>query len=341
MLLVSPPNLRFGRVSIDLLPKSKICLLGSGKFCTFKSLRFLAWSLAVIQERLKKEIKIKCEDGFLLAGTLHKPAELKGAIMIAPATGIKRQFYNSFANFLMKNGFGVIIFDNRGIGESKKGSINEVNASLVNWGKLDMTAVLKSLKREFLNTTYHLIGHSAGGQLIGLMENANELQSVFNYGSSSGSIKHTDYPFKLKSMFFLNCFIPISNLFFGQTKSQWLGMGEPLPKLVASQWRKWCNGNGYVEVEFGKSIRNHLYNKLTFPSLWIHSNDDDIANIENVKDMIRVYSLSQSRIITLNPEDFGYQEIGHMKFFSSKRMKLWDYTLEWLNENITTANTNT
>ena len=287
---------------------------------------------------MKKEIKIVCEDGFPLAGTLYKTEQLRGAIMIAPATGIKKQFYHSFASFLAKNGYGVITFDNRGIGESKNGSINGVNASLVNWGKLDMTAVFKTLKSQFRNTTYHLIGHSAGGQLIGLMENAGELQSVFNYGSSSGSLKFTNYPFKIKAMFFFNCFIPISNLFFGRTNSHWFGMGEPLPKLVSSQWRRWCNGNGYVEEEFGKSIQSHLYNHLILPSLWVRSNDDEMATIGNVKDMIRVYSLSQARIITINPEDFGYREIGHMKFFSSKKMKLWDFALKWLNENITTAN---
>lgn len=99
---------------------------------------------------MKKEIKIRCEDNFLLSGTLYHPEELKGAVMIAPATGIKKHFYNSFAQYLSENGFGVITFDNRGIGGSKNGSINDVNASLINWGTLDMTAVLTALKNEFL-----------------------------------------------------------------------------------------------------------------------------------------------------------------------------------------------
>lgn len=283
---------------------------------------------------MSEEIIIICEDRISLTGTLYRPKYLKGAIMIAPATGIKRRFYHSFANFLAQNGYGVITFDNRGIGDSRKGSINGVHASLVNWGKLDMTAVLENLKQQFQNTSYHLIGHSAGGQLVGLMKNSNELRSMFNYGSSSGSLKNIKYPFKLTSLFFINFFIPISNFIFGQTNSHWLKMGEPLPRLVASQWRKWCNGKGYVENDFGKSILNHNYNKLTLPSLWTHAIDDDIANIENVKDMVRVYPQSNSKIITLNPEEFGYNEIGHMMFFSSKKKELWKLSLEWLNENL-------
>lgn len=222
---------------------------------------------------------------------------------MAPATGIKREFYNSFATFLSTHGYAVLTFDNRGIGDSQGSSMNGVDASLVNWGKLDMTAVLQKLKSIFPNVDYHLIGHSAGGQLVGLMKNGKELRSMFTYGSSSGSLYYTPFPFKLKSSFYLNCFIPISNFLFGHTKSQWVGMGEPLPKLVAQDWRRWCNNKGYLEVDLGSRIKDHLYDQLTLPSLWVHAKDDSIANAETVKDMIRIYSKITSKTITLDPDD--------------------------------------
>ncbi len=278
----------------------------------------------------KQDIKIECKDGFELAGTLYSPTSLKGAIMIAPATGIKRRFYNSFANYLKENGYGVICYDNRGIGDSKKGSINEVNASLINWGRLDMPAVLEKLKTIFPNQSYHLIGHSAGGQLLGLMDNATEIKSLFNFAASSGSLQNMTYPFKFNAFFYLNIFIPISNLLFGQTNSQWVGMGEPLPKLVAQQWQKWCNGKGYVATDFGKEIKQHLYDDLNFPSLWLYATDDGIAKHENVKDMARIYSKSKVEIVALKPKELGYQQLGHMGFFSSKNKELWKHAIDWL-----------
>jgi len=281
----------------------------------------------------KIDIKIHCEDKFELSGTFYKPLIVKAAILIAPATGIKKQFYSSFASFLSENGFAVLTFDNRGIGGSQGMSINEADASLVNWGKLDMTAALDKLISIAPNVDYHLIGHSAGGQLVGLMKNAERLKSLFNFGSSSGSLQNSKYPFKLKASFFLNFFIPLSNFFFGHTKSQWIGMGEPLPKLVASEWSKWCNGKGYVKVDLDKKITTHFYKEIALNSLWVHASDDEIANFENVKDMIRVYENIKSKILTLNPKDYGYNEIGHMKFFSSKKSELWKITLSWLNSN--------
>lgn len=252
--------------------------------------------------------------------------------MIAPATGIKRQFYNSFATFLSENGYAVITFDNRGIGESIGKSINAPNASLTNWGKLDMTAVLEQLKTTFPNVNYHLIGHSAGGQLIGLMKNAKDLTSIFNFGSSSGSLHYSKYPFKLKSAFWMNCYIPMSNFIFGHTKSQWVGMGEPLPKEVASQWSLWCNGKGYVAVDLDEKIKEHCYNELAFKSLWLHAEDDDIANHKSVKDMIRVFPNIQYEVITLKPKKLGFKDIGHMSFFRTKKKVLWNFAIDWFNK---------
>lgn len=280
------------------------------------------------------EIQITCADGFELAGALYQPDSVKGAVMIAPATGIKRIFYQSLASFLAENGYGVICFDNRGIGNSKKGSINKVNASLVSWGTLDMPAVLETLKGAFPDVTCHLIGHSAGGQLAGLMHNATELRSMCNLASSSGSLANMPWIFKLKAHWFMNVFIPANNVFFGHANTQWVGMGERLPKLVAEQWRKWCNGKGYVEMDFGKAIQKHWYNDLTFPTQWVHATDDPIANYKNVQDMIRVYTKIKADIITLDPDKEGLKDIGHMKFFSSKNKALWNYVLNWLDSNL-------
>lgn len=278
------------------------------------------------------EIKIPCADGFELTGTLYEPEQVKAVVMIGPATGIKRRFYNSFAAHLAENGYVVITFDNRGIGDSIKGNINEIGASLINWGSLDMTAVLKKLKETFPNQKYHLVGHSAGGQLVGLMKNAEELTSLFNFACSSGSTRNLHYPFKFMAHFFMDFFIPLSNLLFGKANVHWVGMGEPLPKLVATQWSKWCGETGYVATDFGKAIKQHKYDDITFPSLWVHATDDDIANLKNVKDMIRIFTKMKAKIITLDPKETGHKEIGHMKIFSRKNKDLWQIALDWLNK---------
>jgi predicted alpha/beta hydrolase len=277
------------------------------------------------------ESRVICADNVTLKATIYRPFhDIKGAILIGPATGIKRQFYAHFSKFLAENGYGVITFDNRGIGESLNGHINECDASLQCWGEKDMPAVFEELKRTFPQVKYHLFGHSAGGQLVGLMHNAMELTSIFNVACSSGQLKNMKKMSIIKAHFFMNMFIPLSNLFFGHTKSQWFGMGEQLPKPAAAQWRSWCNGEGYVKVAFGKTIHTHLYNELSIPSLWINAVDDEIAIDENVSDMISVFSKLETETLTLSAEDYGLKEIGHMKFFSRRSKVLWKHALDWL-----------
>ena len=270
-----------------------------------------------------------------LAATVYRPKdEMKTAVMIAPATGIKRQFYHNFATYLAASGFGVLTFDNEGIGESLNSDLSKCDASLISWGRHDMPAVLDALQDEFPDATYHLIGHSAGGQLIGLMPNYQAIASVFNVACSSGQIKNMDMPYKLKAIGFMNAFIPLTNLTFGYTPADKIGMGEPLPRSVARQWREWCNGAGYIETAFGKSIHTHFYDEIDMPALWLGFSDDEIANSKNIDDMIRVFSKMPVEKRFFEPEEFGLNSIGHMRYFSSKTNakapQLWQMAVDWL-----------
>ena len=272
-----------------------------------------------------------------LAATVYRPKEgTTTAIMIAPATGIKRHFYHSFALYLAESGFGVLTFDNEGIGESLSTNLPKCDASLISWGRHDMPAVLDALQDEFPEASYHLIGHSAGGQLIGLMPNYQAITSVFNVACSSGRIKNMGMPYKLKAMGFMDAFIPFTNLTLGYTPSDKIGMGEPLPRGVARQWREWCNGAGYIKTAFGKSIHTHFYDALSMPALWLGFSDDDIANSENMDDMIRVFTNMPVEKRFLNPENFGLNQIGHMRYFSSKTNakapELWQMAVDWFSK---------
>ena len=263
----------------------------------------------------------------------HSP---KAAIMIAPATGIKRQFYHNFASYLAEQGFGVISFDNEGISESLTCPIAKCDASLISWGRHDLPAVLDALQAEFPDSSYHLIGHSAGGQLIGLMANHADLSSVVNVACSSGRIKNMDMPYKAKAMAFMDAFIPASNLALGYTPADKIGMGEPLPRGVSRQWRQWCNGAGYIKTAFGDTVHTHFYDDISLPALWLNFTDDDIANSQNVDDMLRVFPKMHAEKRMMTPSEFGLDEIGHMKYFSSKTHvkapQLWQLAVDWINE---------
>jgi len=141
-------------------------------------------------------------------------------------------------------------------------------------------------------------------------------------------------PYKLKAMGFMDAFIPMTNLTLGYTPSDKIGMGEPLPRGVARQWREWCNGAGYIKTAFGNSIHTHFYDELDMPALWLGFSDDDIANSKNIDDMTRVFTAMPVEKRFLDPKDFGVDSIGHMRYFSSKTYakapELWQMAVDWL-----------
>ncbi|WP_250163203.1 alpha/beta fold hydrolase [Psychrobacter sp. WY6] len=211
-------------------------------------------------------LSIMTERNQALAATVYRPKnKVKKAVMLAPATGIKRQFYHNFATHLAENGFGVLTFDNEGIGESLSSALAKCDASLISWGRHDMPAALDALQDEFSDATYHLIGHSAGGQLIGLMPNYSALASVFNVACSSGRIKNMSMPYKLKAMGFMDAFIPLANLTLGYT---------PSDKLVwANRYHGACLGsgaNGVMAQAISKQPLAKVYKRTFMMTLLCH-----------------------------------------------------------------------
>lgn len=290
-----------------------------------------------MSDMTKESIQITCKDGYLLAGNLYVPTgAVKAGVMISPATGIKKEFYHAFATHLAEQGYGAISFDNRGIGESLQGKLKDSPATIRDWGYLDMPAALRALQERFVGVSYHLVGHSAGGQLQGLMDNYADIASIFNVACSSGQLDNMRPAYRRKAKFFMNVFAPLNNLIFGYTNTQWIGMGEPLPSGVSKDWCDWCNGAGYVKTAFGSTVTEHWYDQISCPSMWINSTDDDIANNANVDDMTRVFTKMtvedkiERRILV--PAQEGYSDIGHMKFFSRKRSQLWALAIKWLAE---------
>lgn len=275
----------------------------------------------------------ECRDGTVITASCYTPvSRVQAAIMIAPATGIRRRFYHHFAAYLADQGYAVITFDNRGIGDSLQGPVSSSQADLVQWGQQDMSAVLEQLQQRFPDTSYHLIGHSAGGQLFGLMDNAQQLTSIFNVACSSGQLSNMKPLFQLQAHLFMNLFIPLCNRLLGHSPAHWLGMGAALPRGVARQWQRWCNGSGYVATAFDQEIGQHYYYQLNQPALWLNADDDSIANDANVADMQRVFEQLKSETLTLHPQQYGLKQIGHMGYFSRKCQALWPLATDWLDK---------
>src|SRR5689334_7916530 len=135
------------------------------------------------------ELKLPATDGFELAATLYRAANLPAnppAVLINSATGVKRGYYDKYARYLAENGFVTLAFDYRGIGGSRPKSLRGFSASMADWGEKDSAGGIEWLRKEVRPRRLLLVGHSVGGQLFGLTPNNSRVDAMLAVGAQSG-----------------------------------------------------------------------------------------------------------------------------------------------------------
>ncbi|WP_202739911.1 alpha/beta fold hydrolase [Acinetobacter sp. 'aerobic (ED)'] len=268
---------------------------------------------------------ISCKDGYQLAAQFYPVLNSSKSypILICPATGITKNFYHAFAQWLNQQGYPVLSFDFRGIGESLHGALKDSTASINDWGIYDIPAAIEALLNRTQAEKVIIVGHSAGGQLLGIASNYHKVAKVLAIAGSTGHVKGLKGKTKVLAPLMFNVIFPVSSFVKGYGATQFIGMGENLPKNVAKQWAEFCSKPGYVMNAIGKTIFEDYHQQIQCPITSFWATDDEIATHSNVKDLLRLYPNAQTKLIELNPQQLGYKRIGHMLMFKKSHQKIW------------------
>ncbi len=160
---------------------------------------YLEQALVPDEERAsaRRDVRFAAADGFELAATLFAPRMPRQAkpraVIINSAMGVPRRYYAPFARFLAASGFHVLTYDYRGIGDSRVDRTNEASRSslrsrlrLRDWGEKDLVAALDWVERELGVASPLVVGHSVGGQIVGLAPNNARVRKLLLVGAQSG-----------------------------------------------------------------------------------------------------------------------------------------------------------
>lgn len=274
---------------------------------------------------MQQNILIEARDGFKLSATIRRPlTEIKGVIQMNCGTGIPQKVYSNLAIYLTQYGYVTVTYDYRGIGNSKPKNLKGFEAKIEDWGILDMTSIFDWIISEFPNEKKIIIGHSMGGQLVGLMDNYQKIDKLVLIASSTGYWKDMSSPYKwlMPPLWFL--FIPLTTFIYGYANAKKIRQGENLPKGVAIQWRNWCINPNYFDDHFQKSNTSLFFDKLRIPLKSIQIKDDPIANEITSDKILKYYKIANIEIEKISPEQLGVKKIGHTGFFSRQfKDTLW------------------
>ena len=271
---------------------------------------------------------IRARDGFALSGTYfpHAGAELGAVVLISSAMGVRQRYYARFAAYLAGRGLPTVTYDSRGIGGSRPASLRGFAARMEDWGALDLAGALDTVRERFPGRRVLLVGHSAGGQLLGLADNARAVTALLTVASGSGYYRL--FPQRLRMAFNWRVLAPLLVKAFGKLPG-WAGTAEDLPAGVAEQWARWCLSPHYLLSEGGEA-RREAYASLYLPLRAYSFTDDAFASPEAVRALLAVYADALVDHRLLSPEELG-QPIGHFGFFrESFRESLWADAADWL-----------
>lgn len=310
-----------------------------------------------------KQVQFYTEDGYGLQGRYYVPVEpAKAKILIACATGVPQAFYRRFAEYMCTQGFALLSFDYRGIASSAPKHLKHMQMSYLDWGRYDLTAAIHHLKHihphaQSLPSAHasslsqansdiqpqspsmtqpdhsalpiFMIGHSYGGQSLGLSAAHADVDALFCFGTGAGWAGYMPAKERFKVQVVWNIVFPPLVAVSGYLPWSKFKMGADLPKGVYQEWRRWCKSPLYffADPEIGAALAEQ-YAQVTTPIYAFSALDDDWALANSRQAFIQHYRNAAIEYIDLNPQDYQMQQIGHMGYFRADAQPIWDMLVQ-------------
>ncbi|MDM7862103.1 alpha/beta fold hydrolase [Alteromonas sp. ASW11-36] len=268
-------------------------------------------------------------DGYTIQGRVFSASQPRGVIVVASATGVPQGFYRKFAEHAVIQGYHVITFDYRGIGESAPRTLRGFNMDYRDWARQDLSAVVEFAAAIDLPT--FIVGHSYGGHALGLLSNHERISAAYFFGTGAGWHGWMPAMEKWRVKLMWNVIAPVITRWKGFLGWSVLGMGEDLPLGVYRQWKRWCRFPYYFFNDPKHPEMEALFAAVKTPIKAVTAADDKWAMPASRDAFVRYYRNSPLERVTVSAESIGVREIGHMGYFRSNASALWPDIFEYFN----------
>ena len=283
-------------------------------------------------------ISFEAADGFELAACVYTPLAKTAnnkVLLIGSAFGVPYQYYKHFAGYMAEQGITVVSFDYRGISHSQQGNMPTEEILMQHWGELDLEAAIQFIKRTYSPEQLFYMGHSAGGQIIGLAPSSLEFDKVIIAASGVGSWRLWPglQKYGLAAIWYLVFPVVMSVQFGDFFKSRFLGP-TPVPKNAVKQWLRWARSREYLFTpEHG--IDTQGYHNIDTDILALTISDDWYAPSQARDGLLKHYPKCKQTILNITPASIGVKKIGHFGLFKKKQeieQGIWQPIVNFLNQ---------
>ncbi|MGB9369451.1 MAG: alpha/beta fold hydrolase [Xanthobacteraceae bacterium] len=279
---------------------------------------------------LAQDTSIAARDGYQLAATVFSPvAAPVRAVLINSATAVPRKIYRGLATYLAEQGCTVLTYDYRGIGGSRPASLRGFQVRMRDWAALDVAGAIDHMRAVWPRLPLAVVGHSFGGQAVGLAPNNSEISRALFVAAQAGywRLFHSPEKYRVYAMLrFIGS--PIART-LGYVPGK-LGIGEDLPRDVFLEWTDWVTRPRYF---FDDPTLTALENFPRYRGALraICLTDDPWATPAAVDLLCSGFTGTKPERSDIRPADTGFAKVGHFGFFRPEhRDTLWRDAAQWL-----------
>ncbi|MDD9909930.1 MAG: alpha/beta fold hydrolase [Ahrensia sp.] len=264
----------------------------------------------------EQSVTIEAPQDWLLIGTLFeqdKAPQRGTVVLISGAAAVPHSYYANFARFLIENGAAAVLcYDYRGIAASAGDKNRWRRLKMKDWALLDFPAAAKWLAYNYPDADLVGLGHSYGGQALGLSGVAQQFERYATVATMSGYWRTLDTPISAW----------IQTQIVGRLVASLLGRvpeavspGTTMPGGVFLDWARWIASPVYFfnDPDLPETVR---FSDVTLPYLSIGLTDDPWGTRRAVDDFMANYTRAELRQMWIEPAKSG--AIGHLGFFSRR-----------------------
>ncbi|MFO7304018.1 MAG: alpha/beta fold hydrolase [Gammaproteobacteria bacterium] len=276
-------------------------------------------------------VSLALDNGQAIAAHVYEPEGTpRASAIVSCAMGVTQRFYSLFAQWLASQGYRAITFDYRGIGLSAPRSLRGFEVDVIGWARQDCAAAINYAREKLPGKPLYWIGHSLGGQLLGLIPNREQIDRVVTIATGSGYWRQNSWRTKRIVWWLWFVVAPLATKLFGYFPGKRIRKVGDLPKGVIAQWRRWCLTRDYVVGAEGEAVRA-AYASVRIPMLALSFTDDEMMSAQAVRSMHALYAAAPVEYRRIAPHDVGVPRIGHFGFFRPEfAQTLWPIATEWL-----------
>ncbi len=276
-------------------------------------------------------LRLRCADGRELAAHWIPAAQRRAVLVINPATGFPQTFYFRLASYAAERGYDALVYDYRGMGASAPARLAEETCRMSDWGLFDMRTALAEAAARADGLPLATLGHSVGGQFLGLLKNHQLARVHVQIAVSVGYWPWEQAPFRYLAWWFWRVHGPLMLALKGYVPTGGGWSGLPLPRGVYEEWRRWCLRPDHFGPDLRTYLADNVFAEIRAPMLNLGFSDDAIATRRTVAELDKFYPNAARESRWYTPADAGGARIGHEGFFASRhRDTLWRPVFDWL-----------